>query len=233
MSSAPPLPAPARPDPPAEWPRCAQLALAVAVLTAAGLVLARQIPALGNRPRPTEARHAAAFAPIDLNRAGRNDLLQLPGVGPRLADQILAARDSRGHFRAAEELRTVPGIGPAVFERIRPWVTVEIDDIDPAEPAEMPRPAAPPAPVMRTAKANAPAGPIDVNHATAEALQTLPGVGPKLSQRIIDERAKKPFATVDELRRVSGIGPKTLEKLRPLVKVGGAAPAVVSTGERI
>ena len=40
------------------------------------------------------------------------------------------------------------------------------------------------------------------------------------SQRILDERTKKPFQTGDELRRVSGIGPKTLEKLRPYITVG-------------
>jgi competence protein ComEA len=61
--------------------------------------------------------------------------------------------------------------------------------------------------------------PIDVNRAAVEELQKLPGVGPKLAQRIADERMKKPFAAVDDLRRVSGIGPKTLEKLRPFIRV--------------
>ena len=46
-----------------------------------------------------------------------------------------------------------------------------------------------------------------------------PGVGPKSAQRIADERAKNPFARIEDLRRVSGIGAKTLEKLRPYVTV--------------
>jgi len=59
--------------------------------------------------------------------------------------------------------------------------------------------------------------PINVNQATLADLQKLPGIGPKLSQRILDERAKGAFNSTDELRRVPGIGPKTLEKLRPFV----------------
>ena len=58
------------------------------------------------------------------------------------------------------------------------------------------------------------------DRATADELQKLPGVGPKMAQRIIDERSKAPFKTIEELRRVSGIGPKTLERLRPFVVAG-------------
>src|SRR5262249_37897900 len=66
---------------------------------------------------------------------------------------------------------------------------------------------------------------IDVNRAGADELQKLPGVGPVLARRIIAEREKTPFQSVDELRRVSGIGVKTLEKLRPFVTVGKVVDA--------
>jgi competence protein ComEA len=62
-------------------------------------------------------------------------------------------------------------------------------------------------------------GPINVNRADLAELQKLPGVGPKISQRILDERAKARFKSIDDLRRVPGIGPKTLEKLRPYVTI--------------
>jgi len=60
-------------------------------------------------------------------------------------------------------------------------------------------------------------GRINVNYASEEELQRLPGIGLKMAQRIVAERLKKPFSSVDDLRRVHGIGPKTLERLRPLV----------------
>lgn len=60
---------------------------------------------------------------------------------------------------------------------------------------------------------------IDPNHATAELLQALPGVGPVLADRIIKERARGPFRSLDDLLRVSGIGTKTLERLAPFISL--------------
>ena len=73
-------------------------------------------------------------------------------------------------------------------------------------------------------------GPIDINQATAAELQRLPGVGPKRAQLIIEERQKRPFASIEELRRVSGIGAKTLERLRPYITVENGPLHIVSTG---
>ncbi|HUG88715.1 MAG TPA: helix-hairpin-helix domain-containing protein, partial [Actinomycetota bacterium] len=61
---------------------------------------------------------------------------------------------------------------------------------------------------------------VNVNTADATALDSLPGIGEVLAQRIIDHReAHGPFTSVDELVAVSGIGEVTLEELRPLVTV--------------
>lgn len=54
---------------------------------------------------------------------------------------------------------------------------------------------------------------INLNTATAKELETLPGVGPKLAERIIQARQNKPFTSLDDLDQVSGIGPKILEQL--------------------
>jgi competence protein ComEA len=66
----------------------------------------------------------------------------------------------------------------------------------------------------------APAAPIDLNAATADELATLPGVGAAIAQRIVQWREQNgPFASVEDLMKVKGIGEKSLEKLRPYVKV--------------
>jgi competence protein ComEA len=63
-----------------------------------------------------------------------------------------------------------------------------------------------------------PAAPVQLSTATAEQLDSLPGVGPATAQKILDYRNKHgAFSSVDELDAVPGIGPKRLEQLRDLV----------------
>jgi competence protein ComEA len=62
------------------------------------------------------------------------------------------------------------------------------------------------------------AGPVHLNSATIEQLDTLPGVGPVTAQKIVDYRQKHgAFTSVDELDAVPGIGPARLDELRDLV----------------
>lgn len=61
---------------------------------------------------------------IDLNLATAEDLASLPGIGPVAASRIVAWRAARGPLRAVEDLRRVPGIGPKTLDRVRPLVTV-------------------------------------------------------------------------------------------------------------
>ena len=62
---------------------------------------------------------------------------------------------------------------------------------------------------------------INVNTADEAELQRLPGIGAMLAQRIVDHReANGPFAAVEELLQVEGIGPSTLEELREMVTTG-------------
>ena len=63
------------------------------------------------------------------------------------------------------------------------------------------------------------ATPLDLNAATIEQLDALPGVGPVTAQRIVEWRTRNGrFATVDQLREVEGIGERRLGQLRELVR---------------
>lgn len=69
-------------------------------------------------------------------------------------------------------------------------------------------------------KRNFEINPILLNEATISELESLPGIGPKMAQLIVDYRIKNgEFSTIDELKKVKGIGAKKLEKLKPFLKL--------------
>ena len=68
---------------------------------------------------------ATSPAPINLNTASAAQLEQLPGVGPVLAERIIAHRDEHGHFRRTEHLMMVRGISDRKFRELRSLVRVE------------------------------------------------------------------------------------------------------------
>lgn len=181
-----------------------------------GLLLYR---GYGNGYRVQPSQQTAAPLPLDVNAADRTELLQIPGVGPTLADAILTHRSTFGPFQSLDELDGVPGIGGKTLDKLRNWLVV--DAKTPAKPVEtkfetLTRPAPPsPAPTTSTTTKLAAGQTLDPNTATLAELQQLPGIGPKMAERIVAERTKKPFDSIDDLRRVSGIGAKTLDKLRP------------------
>jgi competence protein ComEA len=81
-----------------------------------------------------------------------------------------------------------------------------------------PAPGAPQRPAARGAAPAAAGGLVSINSASAEELDTLPGIGPATAAKIIEYRQRHGgFKTVDELAAVKGIGPKKLERLRPRV----------------
>jgi competence ComEA-like helix-hairpin-helix protein len=59
---------------------------------------------------------------------------------------------------------------------------------------------------------------VNINTSTLTELESIPGIGEARAKHVV---AGRPYASVDELIKVSGIGPKSLEDLRPYVKVDG------------
>lgn len=117
---------------------------------------------------------------VDLNRAGPQGLMALPGVGSGKARSVASARP----YAAEADVVRARGIGQRAAAEIGPLVHTR---------------HAPEPPVV---------APCNINDADALALERLSGVGPVLSRRIVAERdTAGPFERESDLERVHGIGP--------------------------
>jgi len=165
---------------------------------------------------------------VDPNRDPEWELARLPGVGPALAERIVTTRSSLGAFQEPEDLLRVSGIGSATLDRIRPYLDLSDPPSRPSVPGARPTGGGvvpgvvtgggPGGGVVRTTELGSL---VDLNRAGAAELETLPGIGPALAGRILAERSRRGrFDRVEELLEVSGIGPATLERIRPLLRVG-------------
>ena len=102
------------------------LALAgIAAVAAAGAAWTLYRPAGAAEVSLAPAAPVRADAPflLDLNAASEEELVCLPGVGPALAESILARRGELGAFRTREDILSVSGIGEATYEKIAPYIT--------------------------------------------------------------------------------------------------------------
>lgn len=83
----------------------------------------------GAQPQPARTLTASGSAqkgstPVNINTATAEELQTLPRIGPAMAQRIIAWREAHGGFRSVDELDAVPGIGPSMLENLRPLVTV-------------------------------------------------------------------------------------------------------------
>ncbi len=130
-----------------------------------------------------------------------------PGVyelqsGARVRDAIVAA----GGPTESADWNAV-NLAAVVADATRIYVPVVGEEV----PAEVIVSSAP-------GPSSVPAGPVDVNRASADELEELPGVGPATATAIVTERERNgPFVDVDDLDRVPGIGPAKIDALRDLV----------------
>ena len=150
------------------------------------------------RAKPTSSRpRAAQLVVVDVAGAVKHaGLYRLP-QGSRIADAVARA----GGATARAQLDLVNLAAPLA------------DGEQVLVPARGPGVAA-----AGAAAGPSPTAPVDLNSATIEQLDALPGVGPVTAQKIVDYRqAHGPFRSVDELDAIPGIGPARIENLRGLV----------------
>jgi competence protein ComEA len=184
--------------------------------------IATPTPASGAAAGPTSASTAIepavpsttsqpADAPVVVHVAGA---VAKPGVVTlRRASRVVDAIDAAGGPLPDADLDRLNLAAP-VEDGMRVAVPLRGQ---PAPPLDA---ASPSGSTAETADGDAPAGPINLNTASLDELESLPGIGPTLAQAIIDERERSGgFRSVADLRRVRGIGDARFAQVEPLVTV--------------
>ncbi|MXW98895.1 MAG: hypothetical protein F4Z89_09775 [Acidimicrobiaceae bacterium] len=172
------------------------------ILPMAGSV---EIPVPGPSPMPDPGRIVVDV----VGAVVRPGLHELPATS-RVADAVEAAG---GLTAEADRMRL--NLAEPLIDGARLWVP-EVGES--AGPEVVPVTAG----TGDGSRAGAAGARLNVNTADAAALEELPGIGPALAVAIVEHRRRSgPFATVDELVEVSGIGPVKLEQIRPLATVDG------------
>lgn len=195
-----------------------------------GLVTVSKSTAVAARSTSgTAPAQAHAGKKVDVNTADVKTLEELVGVGPQIAQAIVAARP----FKSVDDLDRVPGIGTERLEQLRMQVTVSKPVATMSKPATTQnsrartrndeRVAEPTGRSSRvsgrsddSATASSHARLINLNTATRAELESLPEIGPVKAKAIMEAR---PFSSIDDVMRVKGIKEGTFEVIKDRITV--------------
>jgi competence protein ComEA len=195
------------------------LLLCAAVIT---LVAGTSTDSMAQKKMTVEDIQKGSATVIDLNTADEKTIETLPGIGKTTAQAIIAGRP----YKSIEDLKRVKGMSDKKISAIKDMVTVGGTSAATA-PGAVPSASE----VKQKASAAQQAGTekvektksklaagqhVNINTATKEELDALPGIGPKKAQAIIDGR---PYNAPEDIMKVKGIKQKTYDKIKDLITV--------------
>ena len=155
---------------------------------------------------------AQSSTKVDLNTATVDELLALPGIGPAKANAIIEGRP----YKSLKDFESRNVVAASTVEKFKDDITVSKVRAKPAV-AETPEEKSPPEPV----------GKIDLNTATAEELEVLPGVGPVRAKAIVEGR---PYASLAQFESKGIIPASVFDKFKSATEVSGSGKASSSQG---
>jgi|AntAceMinimDraft_16_1070373.scaffolds.fasta_scaffold02980_4 competence protein ComEA len=154
----------------------------------------------------TEPTEQEVITKININNADIEKLIKLPGIGQIKAKAIMNYRENIGGFKSLKELTKVKGIGKKTFEKILPYIetigdSTEIIAFIPDSLKEF-------------------SGKININTASLTELISLPSIGEKRAQKIINYRNEAGnFNNTKDIMKVKGIGEGIYTNIKDMIEI--------------
>ena len=154
---------------------------------------------------------------ININTASQKELETLSRVGPKTAQNIINYRNENGDFKTIHDIVNVPRIGEKTFQNLSPYITVSSNDVKNKVSLKMTGNSAKNS-ISQPVNSNVEK--ININTATKKELESLPRIGPKTADKIIEYRKSHgPFKTIHDIVNVPRIGEKTFQNLSSYITV--------------
>lgn len=156
---------------------------------------------------------------IDIRTATLEELILLPGIGEKRAQEIIKHR-SQSPFQNVNEIMLIKGIGLKTYEKMRPMLLVFGSDAPLDKSSSSSKSTTEATSSKPSTKKTDLTTKVNLNTATLEQLCTLVGIGPAKAQAIIDYRTEHgAFTTIEDITKVKGIGPATLNKNKDRLEI--------------